>query len=111
MGFKGSLFAGAGIIVPSFVVILLIALVFAQFKDNVVVKKVFLGIRPAVVALIAAPLFSLGKAANLNWRNLWIPVLAAVLVWKFSVSPVFIVLGTVVLGIGWFMLSKRNPNQ
>jgi len=110
-GFKGSLFAGAGIIVPSFVVILLIALVFAQFKDNLVVKKVFLGIRPAVVALIAAPLFSLGKAANLNWQNLWIPVLVAVLVWKFSVSPVFIVLGTVMLGIAWFILSKRNPNQ
>ncbi len=108
LGFKGSLFAGAGIIIPSFVVILAIALVFAQYKDNPVVEKVFLGIRPAVVALIAAPLLGLGKAAHIGWKNLWIPVAAAILVWKMTVSPVFIVLAAVALGIGRHTFSQKN---
>lgn len=60
-GIKGSLISGLGIILPSFIVILLIALVFTEFKDNPGVERVFKGIRPAVVALIAAPLWNMGK--------------------------------------------------
>ena len=68
LGFKGSLFSGAGVILPSFLTILLIAIVFTQFKDNQVVERIFKGIRPAVVALIAAPLLGLGKAAGVNLK-------------------------------------------
>ena len=56
LGFKGSLFSAAGIILPSFIIILLIAILFSQFSDNPIVERIFKGIRPAVVALIAAPL-------------------------------------------------------
>jgi chromate transporter len=60
LGFKGSLFSAAGIILPSFIVILLLAIVFTQFKENPYIERIFKGIRPAVVALIAAPLIGLG---------------------------------------------------
>ena len=55
MGFRGSLFSAAGIILPSFIAILLIAILFSQIRENPVVESIFMGIRPAVVALIAAP--------------------------------------------------------
>ena len=108
LGFKGSLFSGLGVILPSFVVILLIAMIFVQFKDNPVVERIFKGIRPAVVALIAAPLLMLGKSAKITWKNGWIPVSVALLVWLLGVSPIYIVLGAIVLGIVHLAYVKKK---
>ena len=49
----GGFICALGTILPSFLIILLIALFFTQVKDNVWVEKAFKGLRPAVVALIA----------------------------------------------------------
>ncbi len=111
LGFKGSLFSGLGVILPSFVIILLIAMVFVQFKDNPVVERIFKGIRPAVVALIAAPLVMLGKSAKINWKNSWIPVSVALLIWLLGVSPIYIVLGAILLGILHLVYIKRKLNR
>ncbi|CCZ07512.1 chromate transporter [Culturomica massiliensis] len=107
-GIKGSLISGLGIILPSFIVILLIALVFTEFKDNPGVERVFKGIRPAVVALIAAPLWNMGKKAGITWRTLWIPVAAALLIWLAGISPVYIVMVAIAGGIGWYMLQLKK---
>lgn len=101
LGFKGSLFSGAGVILPSFIAILLIAMVFTQFKGNPVVERIFKGIRPAVVALIVAPLLSLGKSAGIKWTNLWIPVVVALAVWLLNISPVYIVLTAILTGLSY----------
>ncbi len=111
LGFKGSLFSGAGVILPSFIVILLIAMVFTQFKDNPVVERIFKGIRPAVVALIVAPLLSLGKSAGVKWKNLWIPVVVALAVWQLHISPVYIVLAAILLGIFYLIYLKKRVNK
>lgn len=99
LGFRGSLFSGLGVILPSFLVILAIAIFFVQFKDNPVVERIFKGIRPAVVALIAAPLLNLGKSADVHFKNIWIPISVALLVWLLGVSPIYIIIGAIFLGI------------
>lgn len=111
LGFKGSLFSGAGIILPSFFVILLIALAFTQFKENPVVESVFKGIRPAVVALIAAPLLGLGKTAGVNWKNSWILLSVALSVWLLKISPVYVILTAIMLGIGYFAFTKHSMKK
>lgn len=109
--FKGSLITGAGIILPSFITILAIAMVFTQFKDNPYVERIFKGIRPAVVALIAAPLLSLGKSAGVKLSNVWIPIAVALLVWLLKISPVFIILAAILLGILHYMFVKRATEK
>ncbi len=108
LGFKGSLFSGAGIILPSFIVILLIAMVFTQFKENTIVERIFRGIRPAVVALIAAPLLGLGKSAGVNLKNLWIPLSVALSVWLLKISPVYVILVAVLLGTSHYLFVKKT---
>lgn len=98
----GSWVTSIGIILPSFIVILLIALVFTEFKGNPGVERVFKGIRPAVVALIAAPLWSMGKSVGVTWRTLWIPAVVAVLIWQLGVSPVYIVMLAIAGGILYY---------
>lgn len=100
-GVRGSVAAAVGNVLPSVVIILLIALFFGSFRENRVVNNIFLGVRPAVVAMITAPVFSVAKSAKLSWTNVWIPILAAFLIVAFGVSPVYIILLAVIGGVLW----------
>lgn len=93
-----ALVASLGVALPSIVVILLIAMFFQAFKDNEWVEKFFMGVRPAVVALIIAPCFRMARTAKIKLHNLWIPVVSCVLIAAFGVSPIWIVIGTIALG-------------
>lgn len=91
-GIRGSLITTLGAVLPSFLIILAIAMFFHAFSDNVYVERAFKGIRPAVVALIAAPTFSLAKTAKINRYTFWIPIVSALLIWLVGVSPIYIIL-------------------
>ncbi len=104
-GLQGSIFAAMGTILPSFSIILVIALFFQQFKEYPWVENVFRGIRPAVVALIAVPTFNVARTAGVNLRNCWIPVLSALLIWLLGVSPVWIIMAAALMG---FLLRSRT---
>lgn len=97
-GVRGALTTTLGCVLPSFFIILFIALFFHQFKENTVVERIFKGIRPAVVALIAAPTFKMARDCKINWYNIWIPIVCALLVWLIGVSPVYIIIAAGTLG-------------
>ena len=97
---KGALACAMGAALPSFLIILAIAMFFHQFEDNPVVAAVFRGIRPAVVALIAVPTFNLARSAKISWANCWIPVGGALAIWLLGVSPILIIL---LAGIGGYV--------
>lgn len=107
-GKAGMLMASLGAVLPSFLIILLIAAVFTSFRDNPVVERIFKGIRPAVVALIAAPLFRLAKSAHITLRTMFIPIGTALLVGFLGVSPIWIILSGGLGGILWFLIAKRK---
>ena len=62
-------------------------------------EQVFKGIRPAVVALIVAPLWGLGRQAGVTLRNLWLPVAAVLLIAWAGLSPVYVILATIAVGL------------
>ena len=98
---RGAIAAAFGCVMPSVIIILLIAMFFNGFRENEIVNNVFKGLRPAVVALIAAPVFSLAKSARIGWTNVWIPVLSALLIVAMGVSPVYIIMLAVIGGVVW----------
>lgn len=97
-----------GTIMPSFLIMLAIALFFQQFAHLHSVEAIFKGIRPAVVALIAAPTFKMAKTTKINRYNIWIPALSALLIWLLGVSPVYII---ILAGVGGFIYGKYNKNN
>lgn len=115
-GFKGSVAAALGTIIPSFVIILLIAIFLTPvtIKNNRVISSIFMGIRPAVVALIVAPVLNSAKAAKLGLGTIWIPVAVAALIsldLGFVSNPVlYIVLGAVG-GYAHFIWSRRGMKK
>ena len=105
----GSIVATLGSILPAFVIMLLIAVFFRSFLDNVYIAKMFKAIRPAVVALIVVPVFSTAKEVGINIRTVIIPIAAAFLIWYWGVSPIYIVLAAVLGGLLYgFVEDKRK---
>lgn len=91
-GNAGSVVATLGSCLPSFLIILLIAMFFSGFRTNIYVDKIFKGIRPVVVALIAAPVIDMARKANLNIYRALLAIATAVAVIFLRVSPVYILL-------------------
>ena len=109
-GLRGAVSAIAGNIVMPIVFILILAMLFRHFRDNIFIERFFMGVRPAVVALIAAPVFRLAQSAKITWRTCWIPILAALLIWLFDVSPILIILAAIILGFAYGRVKIRINN-
>jgi chromate transporter len=98
-GYMGALSAILGVIVPSFLVILIVAIFFASIRDNVYVDAAFKGMRPAVVALIVAPIVGLTK--GMRWWLIAVALAVALVVWHFGISPVWFLIAGAVAGLLW----------
>ena len=80
-------------------------------EPEAVVEAAFKGIRPAVVALIAAPLFKMAKSANISWVTALIPITAALLIWLGHVNPVWVILATIIITLCSIWLSSYRSSK
>lgn len=107
-GVLGSIVAVLGSIFTAFATLLVIAMYFGGMKDSPVVERVFKGIRPAVVALIAAPVLRLGKSAKINKKTIIIPILTVVLIAFLNVNPIYVIIVSALSGILYGFIRKRR---
>ena len=105
-GVVGAIATTLGTVLPSFIVILLLALFFAEVRDNRYVDAAFRAMRPAVVALIVAPL--MGLLRGMKWYLMSVAAAVAVLVWWFGISPVYFIAVGVVVGVILAVVNGRK---
>ena len=105
-GTKGAIATSLGTILPSFIVILLLALFFAEVRENVYVDAAFRAMRPAVVALIIAPLMGLVK--GMRWYLVAIAAAVAMAVWYLGLSPIYLIAAGVAVGIVIAIVNGRK---
>ena len=98
-GAFGGILATFSVVLPSFIIILIIAAVLQNFADYPVVKNAFAGIRVAVVALVLNAVLKLLKTAVVDRPTLLIFIAVLLCAVIFSVSPVILVLAAGLLGI------------
>lgn len=111
-GLLGALFATVGVVLPSFVIILLVARFYEKYKNSFVVKSCLHGLKPIVVGLIGATLISLGKevffpAGEITTSSMDFSFVCSVLIFSIvvflgfkKVNPIFLIIISAVLGIG-----------
>lgn len=104
-GIKGALATSLGTVLPSFVIILLIAIFFADFAHYPAVEAAFRGMRPAVVALIAAPVYNMLK--GMGYKRIILAVTVAVVVGFLGVSPIYFLIAGAVGGILYGLYRKQ----
>ncbi|MFC1687277.1 chromate transporter [Patescibacteria group bacterium] len=103
-GIVGALVATLGVILPSIVIVILVAAFFYAFRTNKIVQAVLQGLKPAVVALIAVGIFSLiqGKAI-IDFRGIIILVVVFVGVAVFKIHPIWLVVASGLAGIVFYL--------
>ncbi len=107
-GYIGAISAIMGIIVPSFVIIIAVALFFTAIRHNEVVEAAFKAMRPVVVALIVAPTIHLMK--GMNWLSVVVMVASLALIVIFELSPVYFIFGSIVVALLWTRALKNKSN-
>lgn len=98
-GTAGAFFCTLGTCLPSFLIILALALFFQHFRENIWIDRFFKGIRPAVVALIAVPVVRMAKMGKISWHSAWIPIAAVGAICLLGVSPIYVILAA---GLGGY---------
>lgn len=112
-GRRGAAAASLGAILPSFAMILVIAIFLTPdlIENQPVVAAIFRGIRPAVVALIVAPVITTARSAGINWRTVWIPAAVALLIWSklpWVSNPILYIALSALGGWIWLRRSERK---
>lgn len=109
-GLRAAVVATVANILPSFLIILVLAFGFRQMQDNRWVEYAFRAIRPVVVGLIAAPVFTMARSAQLNRYTWWIPIVSAGLIYLLGVSPILVILVSGVAGLLYGYVTERSSN-
>ena len=101
-GVPGAVCATLGVVMPSFLIILLVARVYEKFNSNKIVKGVMTGLKPAVIGLIASAVLSIGK-------TVLIPDIESVK----AIGEIFTVellCSVIIFGIGLFLILKKKAH-
>ncbi|MGL4402140.1 MAG: chromate transporter [Fusobacteriaceae bacterium] len=106
-GKKGGFFAALGAVLPSFIIILIVAMFFQNAQENSYVKAIFKGVKPATVALILMPVYNMGKGIKIGKKNFWIPLGVAVGISFLKISAIFFILMGMAGGI-WYHSKIKN---
>jgi len=107
-GIKGVLTSVFGTVIPSFVVILAIAMFVPNIRDQEVITRIFKGLRPAVVALIAVPVIRMLEKKKFEWHIVLIAAMAAVAISWLKISPIIVILIAGIGGIVYYLINRKK---
>lgn len=118
-GFLGAVCATLGVVVPSFVIILIVARVYKQFQESKIVKGCMSGLRPTVIGLIGGAVLTIGKTVFFPNGfalsgidpysfivSLVICLIGVFLIFKKKVHPILLIVVSAVLGIATGYIGK-----
>ena len=104
-GLPGALVCTLGTVLPSFIIILIIAKFFYQFRSNPVIDQIFLGIRPAVVALILAAVYKMWIKSKFGLDKLVVALVTVIIIVFLDISPIWLVVAG---GVGSVVINKAK---
>lgn len=109
-GTLGAVLGLLGVALPSFIIILIIAMAFNSFRNLKIVNLIFRGINAAVPVLILVGVNSLARVLDKNITNIIIIIVTIILTVFLDVSPVYIVIGAALFGI-YINRSKNSTDK
>ena len=108
-GYAGAFAALLGVVMPSFIIILIVATFFSQIRENDIIDAAFKGMRPAVVGLILAPV--MGFVKGMRWWLMAISAAVALIIWYWGVSPIYMLAAGAAIGIAVMVLRGKGVER
>lgn len=106
-GFKGALVCTLGAVLPSFIIMLVIAMSFGKIKDSTILERIFSGIRPAVVALIFSAVYTISYKSKFHFKGLVVAFIVMLIIVFLNINPIYLILTG---AIGSIVLNKLGIN-
>lgn len=103
-GILGGIICSLSTLLIPFLLALIASIFFTKFKDSKPLQNALLGIRPAVIGLIAASCLSIGQVSFTGWESVIFFVIALAMVWKFKINPIIALVTCGMLGAGYYSL-------
>ena len=110
-GVVGSMCATLGVVLPSFVIILLLSYVLQQFQDFKPVVYAFNGIRAGVLALLVKALWTMFKKSPKGWPAYVVMAGAFILTAIFDFNVIFVIIGCAVFGLISASIMERRSGK
>lgn len=110
-GFFGAFCATFGIVIPSFLVILVFSFLLKEFGDIKILQYVFNGIRAGVLALIIKALISMYRQAPKNLIAYIIMAVAFILTAILNINILYVIIGCAVAGVVSSAFISRRCNK
>lgn len=98
-GIRGGLMAGLLFILPGFISVLALSMLYAFYRDTTIVEALFYGLRPAVVAIVLLALIRIGGKVLNSGFHLALAGTAFVAIFFLSIPFPWIVLGAALTGL------------
>ena len=107
-GILGSVCATLGVVLPSFVIILLLSYVLQQFQQVLAVQYAFQGIRAGVLALLVKALWTMYKKSPKGWVGYVVMGASFILTAVFDFNVIFVIIGCAVFGVVTSLAMERR---
>lgn len=107
-GIRGAIAATFGVVLPSFLIILGLAGLLLKYGDNLILEKIFYGIRAVVVSLILAAVYKLYKSCLIDYWTVIIAILAFALLIIFNIHPIFAIVCGAIVGLILYYNTQQN---
>jgi chromate transporter len=101
-GVGGALLATLAVALPGMIMMMIFALFFFHFYERPTAQALFKGLRPAVLGMIGAAAWQIGRVALVNWVAIGIALVCCVLIARWKIHPVFLVIGSAIAGMLFF---------
>ena len=110
-GFWGSFFATLGVVLPSFIIILIISYILREFQNIKAVKYAFNGVRAGVLALLIKAIISMYKKVQKNLVSYIVMAFSFIIVAFFDINVLFVIIGCALIGLISSLYAKRRTEK
>jgi chromate transporter len=106
-GVPGAVVAMVGVLLPTFVIVVLMSVFFLKVQDHPKVEAAFVSIRATIVALITYAAYKIGKTAIIDRTTLGLTILTAIVLFFTHIHPILLIIGGGALGIVIVMIRGK----
>jgi chromate transporter len=101
-GVPGTIVATLGVVLPSFLLVLALAMLVKRFSQSAWLNSALRGIRPVVVGLIASAVWTVGQKTLLDLKSWVLALVMLVLLLRTKIHPILLIVASGVIGLLFF---------
>lgn len=102
-GVLGSIFCTIGVVIISFILVIIVSKVLVKFKENTIIQNALLGMKPILIALIINAFLSVAKDSYTDVKSIIITLIVGAMLMNKKIHPILTIVAAAILGIVFYI--------